>query len=277
MKPILHLKSKRYLVGAAATLALFASSSTAFQTKVSASTAASTASVPSGYTWVSASGAVCSGGVTTGATYLGLIQAELGDISALPPAAQTFLAHIYPGTTCRTVFGGRHPIVSAQGVDPSGSYCTNNCVTSDCGSTGYSGCYNAQTIINVTYNFNLTLSYTGEDILVLTAQDGFGNWSNTSGNFHNDHGNSWGMQYTQYKFSGTYDQTWADQFGSGEYGWGSFSDPKGSVDNLAAEQVHIGGIGTDAQPNGGSDTLCWYTDYQADDASVIGGGFCSNP
>jgi hypothetical protein len=211
-----------------------------------------------------------------GPTYLGVIEAKLGDISALKPSARLFLSHVYPGTSCRAVFGGSRPLVSSEGVDPSGSYCTNSCDMSTCGG-GLGGCYNAQTVINVTYNFNLTLSYTGEDIISLTATDGFGNWSNTSANFHNSHGNSWGMQYTQYKFSGTYDQTWADQFGSGQYGWGSFSDPRGSIDNLAAEQVHIGGKGTDAQPNGGSATMCWYTDYQADDASVIGGGWCSNP
>jgi len=147
---------------------------------------------------------------------------------------------------------------------------------SNCGGT-LQGCYNAQTIINVTYNFNLTLSYTGEDILSLTATDGFGNWSNASTSFHNSHGNSWGMSFTQYKFSGTYDQTWDDQFGSGSYAFGAFLDPKGTIDNLVSEQVHIGSIGTDAQPNGGSATVCFYTDYQADTASVIGGGFCSSP
>jgi hypothetical protein len=240
------------------------------------------------YVYVPSPGIICTGGDTTGPTLGESMRDRQPEMYArLPLETQNFTDHIYVGTTCtqRIRLTGRAPIPGATdpvpevfglfpGIDPSNSVGTSPV---DACSPPSGGCVTADAIFSSTDNGN-SFNYTSEIDLYLDSYDGVsGSWTPIATNYHNNHGNSWGMSIS----SGTFNESdhmsyWTTAWGTGSYQYWN-TDPGIASQNYFSEQVHFGYQATLQLSSGGQATYCWFGDFQAYNAGVIGGGWCANP
>ena len=246
------------------------------------------------YVYYSAAGSVCRGGNTAGPT-IGEIMRQRGEYAHLPAAAQVFADHVYDGTYCtqRIRLAGVAPLpgqtlptpsvvglppVPEIGVDPSSS--TSTSPWGSC-SPPSGGCITATAIFGNTIT-STSFNYTAEIIMELDSYDGAtGSWSAIDTNFHNNHGNSWGMGISNGTWvESDHNRYYTDAWGTGSYQYWN-ADPGVSSQNYFSDQVHMGYRSnlTINYAGGGQSvaTYCWYGDFQSYNAGVIGGGWCANP
>lgn len=241
-------------------------------------------------TWtLPGSSAVCSGGATAGPTVGQWLAAnEPATYSDLSANARAVVNSVYQGTTCTESFYGSIPLGASPSIDPSGSDATSpngSCpAASNLGTLANPGCVTAETTLNTNYAF-AAFGYFAQDLLeanVYLAGDSATWGSPTATSYHDNHGNSWGMAISGFTANESDHTIYATEAsGSGSYTWFNPTDVVASAENFESEQVHIGYQATVTQhyPNGTAptQTLCWFTDYTAFNASAFNGGWCASP
>lgn len=251
----------------------------------------SVGNVHADYAWiVPNTGVVCTGGDASGPTVgQWLMGAQPQAYALLAPGSQLFLNHVYAGTTCKSHSGaatspapwgipGPNAVGgSTAGVDPSGSSTTGpfqSCPTSQ----QSPGCVTATAIFNNTINFGSS-NYTAEVLLESDICTGItASWAAPAAtNFHNNHGQSWGMAITGGVFNySDHKGYYTDAFGQGNYVWFAAS-PLDTATNIQSELVHMGYQSTLTinYPGGpGVGSYCWFAEFNFA-ASTNNGGWCA--
>lgn len=250
---------------------------------------------------------VCTGGNRNGLSIGQWLKKTRPQVySALPKTEQARLRDLYEGTVCKSTKSISVPVQELAGANlpaesvarvqastaaadegvTSGAVRSTPPIGTECtptGNPGWFGCVKAEAVLETVHNFG---SWDYRARVQMEADIHLSGYVVTWGqpastNFRDNKGNSWGMGVSNYTFNyGTHIAYGTLAEGTGRY---NYYDPIVLIQlvNMLFSQVHMGysstytghfaGVSSVPQP------FCFYGDFNSQDSSPIGGGWCANP